>query len=244
MGWDVCDLCDCSPEEVQKGLNVPKLRESGAVRRRCNLSHALKRAMERWRMSMEDVEEVESKITAYYTGCNAPFVKYLKSDSFHADRHIYSVEVRDLVVPVVWCETTKTVVTFLPPDFMNTVASEWIPATVRQCGEFIDAMGKELNRLAQEIAASKKGTLERDSLQATYREKVVELNRLKLLRDTHYDVTAEMRNQEDDPVFIISKLNGMIREMLHESGQQAEPESAMQFVLSAAKKYLKSHGKT
>ncbi|NCX55844.1 MAG: hypothetical protein EBW87_01390 [Burkholderiaceae bacterium] len=170
-------------------MNVPKLRESGDVRRRCNLSHALKRAMERWQMSMEDVEEVESKITAYYTDCNAPFVKYIKSDSFHADRHIYSVEVRDLVVPVVWCETTKTVVTFLPPDFMNTVASEWIPATVRQCGEFIDAMGKELNRLAQEIAASKKGTLERDSLQATYKEKVVELNRLKLLRDTHYEVT-------------------------------------------------------
>lgn len=222
---------------------MTKLQDSGAIRRRCNMSHAQKRGMERYHLSIEDFEDVVGSIVRYYSDGSSRCVKYIKSDGFHANRQIYLVQVRDFVVPVVWCETTRSPVTFLPLDFLKTVASERVPENYQQCLMSIDAVGKELSRIAIEISKTPRESDERIALQAVFKEKTAELNRLKLLRDTHYEVTAEMRDQSDDPVFLIGQLANICRELLFESGQQAEDGSAMQFVLSSARKYLKSYGK-
>lgn len=222
---------------------MPRPHESGAVRRRCNLSHAQKRSMERYNLDLDDFGFVVDSINRYYTDHSCDGVEYIKSDSFHADRHIYSVKIRDFVVPVVWCETTKSPVTFLPPEFLKTVPSEFVPGSYRQCCDFIDTLGQEMNRIAQEIRSTEKGSPERASWQEKYNEKQAELNRLKLVRDTRYEITPEMREHGDDAVFLVSQLRNFCMEMLHDSGLQAEEGSALQFILASARKFLKSHGK-
>lgn len=223
---------------------MPLPRESGAVRRRCNLSHAQKRSMERYSLSMEDFEFVVDAIGRYYRDRSvSDIVQYIKSDCIHADRHVYSVKIRDFVVPVVWCETTKVPVTFLPQSFLMNNPSEFVPATYRQCCDLVDQLGVELNRIATEISKTEKGSDQRRERQKQYDEKLAELNRMKLVRDTRYEITPEMREHSEDPVMLISQLRNFCAEMLHENGAQAEEGSALQFVMSAARKYLKSHGK-
>lgn len=235
-----CVVTTC---DFQRGVELTKKHESGAVRRRCNLSHAQKRSMERYNLDLDDFGFVVDSINKYYTDHSCDGVEYIRSDSFHADRHIYSVKIRDFVVPVVWCETTKSPVTFLPPSYLKTVPGEFVPDSYRQCCDFIDALGQEMNRITLEIRATAKGSPERVAWQKMYEEKQVELNRLKLVRDTRYEITPEMREHGEDAVFLVSQLRNFCMEMLHDNGLQAEEGSALQFILASARKFLKSHGK-
>lgn len=199
--------------------------------------------MERYNLTREDFVQVESQIRKHLTDNTCDTVKYVTSDRQYEDRDIYTVKLRDFVVPVVWCKTTKCPVTFLPPEYLKTIPADWVPESFRACSDLITELGRKMSVISRKISTSPKGSSERLGLQSEYQEMVAELNRLKFLRDTQYEVNQELRDHIHEPVTLIAKLSSLLKDVLAESGLQAEEGSALRFVLSAAKDYLKENAR-
>lgn len=98
------------------------MSESGSLKAQCNESHANYRGFIRYGFTSTIIDNI-IKSVKHANGINE--TKYyevipLRKDNKVANRYIYAVAVDYKWIPIVWCKSTRTIVTVLPEESIDT----------------------------------------------------------------------------------------------------------------------------